>query len=978
MGRSLRVLRLVVLAASAALALTIAGPGVSPVHAVFDDRDRDGVIDLAEETAGSDPDDPSSTPEATGVTGYYNGCDDGIDNDRDGLIDAADSGCTNSDGDFVSDDAEAIYGSDPHNRASSPEDSRFDAILNYYGLAFFFCADSIDNDGDGLTDRDDPGCPTISNDGDRFDDYTEKRFGSDPGDPNSVPEHDIPHPGSCRDRIDNDRDGLTDAADPGCGSPSNDDRAGALAISSLPFTDGPRPVKNATVERTEPQPSCNYGSISGTVWYRYTAAADGVLIADTTGSNFSTTIAVWRQNAVGLQEVACYNTYTYLPSARAVFRATAGETYLFQIDGFAYETGLPEIAFDLRTGTPPSNDNFQSAVPIASLPFTHTADTSAAMPQQGEPGPFCGFGKTSSVWYSYTPAADTLLVADSRGSGYDTVIAAWRQDPFGLFKIECNNDAGLSIQSRIAFIAHAGDTYYFQVARGPGGDPSNFDLVFHVELGIPPANDDFAHAAPIASLPLHVVVDTSTATSEAGEPLPSCAYFGTVIDSSVWYSYTAPADMLVMADTQGTENPFASAIAVYRPASPSGVTQVACSLGGYPHTRVAFQAEAGETYFFQLGTVLYRGGKFLAVPAGDAAGYEEAGPISFNVTQLPLPSCPALEFTVADPFGDTFLPPLGDPGIAVHDITRVGGAADRQNFCFTIEFAEAIDPPGSGGDREALVSLDIDVDNNPSTGYQSSIDYSCFPSIAALGVDTQLYMDTGGGILVPIYQNTYAPPPLPDGSLPEQPYALALSGERSITLVVPLRAMGRDDIFDFAVLVRGGQYQTTDCAPNGGHIRSPNPARPGDVNCDGRTNSVDAMLIMRSFARLPVTVPCAYAGDVNGNGGLGPLDAILILQYEAGLVDSLPPVPHSALEAAIRETGRLLNVLRGLLTIVDKEAEQWPDSCLGLPEEGEACLQVVTSGYRIRVQTTSGMVNVLTWRTNDDGSSVRLEKWVLE
>jgi hypothetical protein len=438
--------------------------------------------------------------------------------------------------------------------------------------------------------------------------------------------------------------------------------------------------------------------------------------------------------------------------------------------------------------------------------------------------------------------------------------------------------------------------------------------------------------------------------------------------------------MLVMAGTEGSENP-SSAIAVYRAASPSGVTQVACSLGGYPYTRLAFQAEAGETYFFQLGTFLYRGGKFLPSPGGPgAAGYDEAGSVALNVTQLPTPSCPAPEFTVADPFGDTFPPPPVDPGYAVHDITRVSGAADRQNFCFTIEFAEAIDPPGSGGDGGALLSLDIDVDNNPSTGDQSSVDYSCGAITAALGVDTQVNMDTDGGILVPIYQNFYSPP-LPDGGVPEQPYALALSGERRITLVVPLREIGRDDIFDFAVLVHGDQYLTTDCAPNGGHIRSPNPARPGDVNCDGRTNSIDAMLIMRSYARLLVALPCAYAGDVNGNGGLGPLDAILILQYDAGLVDALPPVPHSALEAAIRETGRRLEVLRGLLTVESKEAMQWPDSCLGLAEEGEACLQVVTPGFRIAVRTAPGSglpLNVLTWRTNADGSNLRLESWAVE
>jgi len=90
-------------------------------------------------------------------------CQDGVDNDGDGLIDDADPACATSDNE----------GDDP-------------AIA---------CGDGVDNDGDGLTDfPDDPGCDSV-NDTDEFNVRTP----------------------DCRDGLDNDGDGKIDYPDdPGC------------------------------------------------------------------------------------------------------------------------------------------------------------------------------------------------------------------------------------------------------------------------------------------------------------------------------------------------------------------------------------------------------------------------------------------------------------------------------------------------------------------------------------------------------------------------------------------------------------------------------------------------------------------------------------------------------------------------------------------------------------------------------------------
>ncbi len=57
-----------------------------------------------------------------------------------------------------------------------------------------------------------------------------------------------------------------------------------------------------------------------------------------------------------------------------------------------------------------------------------------------------------------------------------------------------------------------------------------------------------------------------------------------------------------------------------------------------------------------------------------------------------------------------------------------------------------------------------------------------------------------------------------------------------------------------------------------------------DVNCDGSTNTVDALLLLQLTAGLIPSLGCQQAGDANGDGTLNALDAAIILQFDAGLL----------------------------------------------------------------------------------------------
>lgn len=95
-----------------------------------------------------------------------------------------------------------------------------------------------------------------------------------------------------------------------------------------------------------------------------------------------------------------------------------------------------------------------------------------------------------------------------------------------------------------------------------------------------------------------------------------------------------------------------------------------------------------------------------------------------------------------------------------------------------------------------------------------------------------------------------------------------------------------------------GDPRQIDAATKNGSIAcgpvavTPAPTRmpvPGDVDCSGAANSVDAALLLQFEAHLLLALPCAHGADIQKDGRMNSLDASLILQFHAGLLDTLPP-----------------------------------------------------------------------------------------
>lgn len=109
-----------------------------------------------------------------------------------------------------------------------------------------------------------------------------------------------------------------------------------------------------------------------------------------------------------------------------------------------------------------------------------------------------------------------------------------------------------------------------------------------------PANDNFADAIQIASVPYNNVDnDTSGATFETDEPYPSCGYGYSL--KTAWFAYTPSTNVHVTASV--SYNNFQTLLAVYTGSSLNSLSQIGCS---YWYNNTTFQAEAGVTYYFQV------------------------------------------------------------------------------------------------------------------------------------------------------------------------------------------------------------------------------------------------------------------------------------------------------------------------------------------------------------------------------------------
>lgn len=132
-------------------------------------------------------------------------------------------------------------------------------------------------------------------------------------------------------------------------APTNDSRSDATDITALPYSTEQN-TQDATGEAGDPR-GC-YSQPDHTVWYRYTAAEDGRLVASTAGSSYATQVEVLERSGPSLTSIACsYDTRPSHPGVAVAFPVRSGRTYLFAVGKPEYTDPAKtwELHFSLRT-----------------------------------------------------------------------------------------------------------------------------------------------------------------------------------------------------------------------------------------------------------------------------------------------------------------------------------------------------------------------------------------------------------------------------------------------------------------------------------------------------------------------------------------------------------------------------------------------------------------------------------------------------
>jgi PKD domain-containing protein len=281
------------------------------------------------------------------------------------------------------------------------------------------------------------------------------------------------------------------------------------------------------------------------------------------------------------------------------------------------------VAAPAAFASPPANDFFANAQAISSLPFSDSGDLAGTSTEPGEPQ-LCNF-QAQSVWYSFTPTVATAVRIDLNGSDFGVVANVYQSFGSGIGSLGFAGCIGFGGSTQIS--ASAGMTYYIQAGSVSIGSA-------HLQLNVvaigPPANDDFANATAIASLPFSDSTDRTAAGTENGEPVStSCG----PISHTIWYAYTPTADATVYA--HGNAPGVNSFIAVYTGSSLTNLSPVGCG-----SERNIFHASAGTTYYLQVGSYDGQGGASqsfgleLAPDPSVAAFANPPDPSTFDAVQF--------------------------------------------------------------------------------------------------------------------------------------------------------------------------------------------------------------------------------------------------------------------------------------------------------------------------------------------------------
>lgn len=361
------------------------------------------------------------------------------------------------------------------------------------------------------------------------------------------------------------------------------------------------------------------------IWFKWTAPADGYMRFDSNDSDFDENIGVYVGSSVDALTPVADNGDM---SDSVEFFTAAGTVYHIAIDGDD-DDDFGNIVLNWLATTPPvapANDNFADGEDIAGASGSVTRSTDNATRETGEPNhtfkgdPDNDFNDVhpNTIWFDYTPtesgtvAFDTLQTpCEFGGDCIATQLAVYTGDSVNaLTEVASNDNADPDFNngqftsgSFVYFNGVAGTTY--RVVLAAKVERADYVLTWQPFTIPVPANDDFANrqiltgvTPPTSDVTQGVQGTTKFASLEAGEPVHAQTPGG----ASVWYEWTSPESGGVFFNVFGRN--FNPTVGIYTGTNLNALTEIASTSTNQPGfsatAKVAFQATTGTTYLIAV------------------------------------------------------------------------------------------------------------------------------------------------------------------------------------------------------------------------------------------------------------------------------------------------------------------------------------------------------------------------------------------
>jgi hypothetical protein len=237
----------------------------------------------------------------------------------------------------------------------------------------------------------------------------------------------------------------------------------------------------AADEPGEPDHAGNVGGAS--VWFKYVPPIPGTLTLATRGSTFDTILGVYTGAAVNaLTTVGGDDDSGPNYSSRLQVAVQPNTTYWIAVDAYNGYLNASRGAVTLTHSlNQPSNDDKAPGRILLGPSGSETFDARGAT---SEPLEDTDRGAGRTLWFRWQAPMPGTATFSTAGSGYNTVLTAWRRDGSADTELGTNDDAsGLGSASALAFSVQKDQTFTFRVDNAPGA--AGGQLRFNWGIGTP-------------------------------------------------------------------------------------------------------------------------------------------------------------------------------------------------------------------------------------------------------------------------------------------------------------------------------------------------------------------------------------------------------------------------------------------------------------------------------------------------------------